>query len=249
MSNNTKIAWTRGGATWQPVTGCSKISPGCLNCFAEMMSIRQQGMGREKYKNGFTPTIHPECLNEPLSWKKPRMVFVVSMGDLFHNATPFGFIDKVMDVIEQCPQHTFQILTKRTERMVEYFSTRPVPDNAWVGTTVECQSVKNRIDLLRNVDAPVRFLSIEPLLEDLGTLDLNDIDWIIVGGESGNRARKMEKSWALNIKAQCDASGVAFFFKQWGTWGEDGVKRSTKANGHLLDGVEYWNYPTSRKKP
>ena len=119
MSDKTKIAWTGGGATWNPVDGCSKISLGCLNCFAEMM---WQGMGREKYKNGFTPTIHPECLNEPLSWKKPRMVFVVSMGDLFHRDIPFDFIDKVMDVIEQCPQHTFQILTKRTERMVEYFS-------------------------------------------------------------------------------------------------------------------------------
>ena len=249
MSDKTKIAWTGGGATWNPVTGCEQISPGCRDCYAKTMAKRLCAMGQAKYQNGFTPTIHPQCLNEPFTWKKPQMVFVVSMGDLFHYDIPFSLIDKVMDVIEKCPQHTFQILTKRTERMAEYFSTRPVPDNAWVGTTVECQSVKNRIDLLRNVDAPVRFLSIEPLLEDLGTLDLNGIDWVIVGGESGNRARRMEKSWALNVKAQCDASGIAFFFKQWGAWGADGVKRSTKANGHLLDGVEYWAYPVPRKKP
>ena len=246
MSNNSKISWTT--TTWNVTAGCDPISDGCKNCYARMMAERLKAMGQAKYQNGFIPTIHSECLNEPFEWKGNKLVFVVSMGDLFHKDIPFDFIDKVMEVITKCPQHTFQILTKRAERMYEYFSTHAIPENVWLGVTVENQKVKGRIDYLKKLDAPVRFLSCEPLLEDLGTLDLSDIDWVIVGGESGNRARKVEKDWILNIKSQCDVStGTAFFFKQWGTWSADGVKRSAKENGCLLDGKEYHAYPTPRK--
>ena len=209
MSNNSKIAWTQ--ATWNPITGCEKTSAGCKNCYAERLTQRLKAMGQTKYQNGFIPTLHPGSLNEPLKWKNPRLVFLPSMGDLFHQDISFNFIDQVMDVILKCPQHTFQILTKRAERMYDYFSAHPIPGNVWLGYT--------------------------------------GIDWVIAGGESGNRARKMEKLWVLNIKAQCDTDGVSFFFKQWGTWGEDGVKRSVKANGHLLDGMEYQAYPIPKKKP
>ena len=246
MSNNTKISWT--SISWNIMTGCTPISDGCNDCYAKAMVKRLQAMGQAKYQNGFTPTIHPECMNEPFWWKGKKLVFVASMGDFFHIEIPFDFIDKVMEVINQCPQHTFQILTKRADRMYKYFSVHTIPENVWLGVTVENQKVKDRIDYLKKLDAPVRFLSCEPLLEDLGALDLSDIDWVIVGGESGNRARKMEKDWILNIKSQCDVStGTAFFFKQWGTWGADGVKRSAKENGCLLDGKEYHAYPTPRK--
>ena len=205
-------------------------------------------MGNPKYHNGFQSTIHPEDLIGPMRWKKPSTIFVCSMSDLFHSDVPFDFIDKVLGVIRNTPQHNYQILTKRADRMYKYFSVHTIPENVWLGVTVENQKVKDRIDYLKKLDAPVRFLSCEPLLEDLGALDLSDIDWVIVGGESGNRARKMEKDWILNIKSQCDVStGTAFFFKQWGTWGADGVKRSAKENGCLLDGKEYHAYPTPRK--
>jgi putative ABC transporter subunit len=246
MSSNSKISWTE--TTWNPVSGCSPISEGCRNCYARVMAGRLKAMGQAKYQNGFTPAIHPECLNEPFGWKGKKLVFVASMGDLFHKDIPFDFIDKVMEVIGQCPQHTFQILTKRADRMYGYFSIRTIPENVWLGVTVENRTVKSRIDYLKKLDAPVRFLSCEPLLEDLGTLAPSGIDWVIVGGESGNRARKVEKDWILNIKSQCDATpGVAFFFKQWGTWGSDGVKRSAKENGCLLDRKEYHAYPIPRK--
>lgn len=247
MSENSKISWTQ--ATWNPVTGCEKISAGCKNCYAERLIQRLKAMGQAKYQNGFIPTLHPGSLNEPLKWKHPQLVFLPSMGDLFHKDVPFSFIDQVMAVILRCPQHTFQILTKRAERLYEYFSTHPIPENVWLGCTVENQATQWRMDYLRQLKAPVNFVSHEPLLEDLGTLDYSGIDWAIVGGESGSRARKMEKAWVLDIKAQCDADGVSFFFKQWGTWGEDGIKRSVKANGHLLDGGEYQAYPIPKKKP
>ena len=246
MSNNSKISWTE--TTWNPISGCSPISEGCRNCYARVMAERLKSMRQIKYQNGFTPTTHSGCLNEPFGWKGKKLVFVASMGDLFHKDIPFDFVDKVMEVISQCPQHTFQLLTKRAERMNEYFSTRAIPGNVWLGVTVENRTVKSRIDCLKKLDAPVRFLSCEPLLEDLEALDLLGIDWVIVGGESGNRARKVEKDWILNIKSQCDATpGTAFFFKQWGTWDADGVKRSAKENGCLLDGKEYHAYPTPRK--
>lgn len=233
--STTKIEWT--DATWNPVTGCTKTSAGCAHCYAEMMSRRLKAMGTEKYKNGFQVTLHEDALNEPKKWHKPRTIFVCSMSDLFHKDVPFEFVDKVMKVIKEMPQHHYQLLTKRAERMAEYFQTREVPKNVWIGVTVEVQSAKGKIDNLRTIkDAPIRFLSCEPLLEDLGTLDLTGIDWIIVGGESGTQARPMKEEWVKSIKAQCDAAGKAFFFKQWGTWGSDGVKRDKHKNGKLLDG-------------
>lgn len=237
----TKIEWT--DKTWNPVTGCTKYSEGCQHCYAEVMARRLKGMGQTKYKNAFRLTIHPEDLDEPLKWIKPHNIFVCSMGDLFHKDVPFEFIDKVMQTIRETPRHRYQILTKRAERMQEYFSTRPVPQNAWLGVSVEVQSSRFRINCLRNLPAPVRFLSCEPLLEDLGQMDLSGINWIIVGGESGMQARPMQESWVLNIKKQAEKIGAAFFFKQWGTWGQDGIKRNKRANGKLLQGKIFQQMP------
>ena len=233
--STTKIEWT--DATWNPVTGCTKTSAGCLHCYAEMMSRRLKAMGTEKYRNGFQVSLHEEALKEPKKWRKPRTIFVCSMSDLFHRDVPFEFVDKVMAVIKETPNHRYQLLTKRAERMEEYFRTRDVPQNVWLGVTVEVKSSKQRIDALRTIKkAPIRFLSCEPLLEDLGQLDLTGIDWIIVGGESGTQARPMREEWVKNIKAQCETTAKAFFFKQWGTWGSDGVKRNKHKNGKKLDG-------------
>ena len=233
--STTKIEWT--DATWNPVTGCTKTSAGCTHCYAEVMARRLKAMGTEKYKNGFQVTLHENALNEPKKWRKPRNIFVCSMSDLFHKDVPFEFVDKVMQVIKDTSQHRYQLLTKRAERMEEYFRTREVPRNVWIGVTVEVKTSKSRIDALRTIkNAPIRFLSCEPLLENLGELDLTGIDWIIVGGESGLQARPMKEEWVKNIKAQCDAADKAFFFKQWGTWGSDGVKRDKHKNGKQLDG-------------
>lgn len=230
----TKIEWT--DKTWNPITGCSKKSTGCLHCYAEVMARRLKAMGQEKYANGFIVTLHERCLNEPLTWRGNHNIFVCSMSDIFHENVPFEFIDKMSDVIKSTPQHRYQILTKRAERMAEYFTTRSIPDNVWLGVTVEAQSSRFRIDYLRNLPASVKFLSCEPLVEDLGELDLTGIDWVIVGGESGPQARPMKEEWALNIMKQVEAQGARFFFKQWGTWGADGIKRNKHANGKLLKG-------------
>ena len=233
--STSKIEWT--DASWNPITGCTKISSGCQHCYAEVMARRLCAMRVDKYKNGFQVTLHEDCLDEPVKWRKPRTIFVCSMSDLFHKDVPFEFIDKVLKVIERTPQHHYQILTKRADRMAEFFSTRGVPANVWLGVTVDVTTSKPRIDALRSIKgAPIRFLSCEPLLEDLGELDLNGIDWIIVGGESGRQARPMKEEWALNIKRQVDDAGKAFFFKQWGTWGSDGVKRDKHKNGKKLNG-------------
>lgn len=232
---NTKIEWT--DATWNPVTGCTKISTGCQHCYAEVMARRLCAMGVPKYSEGFKVATHEEALNEPFRLKKPHTIFVCSMSDLFHKDVPVSFINKVMRVIENTPWHRYQILTKRADRMEEYFSTHKVPSNVWLGVTVECKASKPRMEYLRNIEgAVVRFLSCEPLVEDLGSLNLKNIDWIIVGGESGNQARPMREEWALNIKRQVEESGKAFFFKQWGTWGSDGVKRNKHENGKVLAG-------------
>lgn len=233
--STSKIEWT--DATWNPVTGCTKASAGCAHCYAETMTRRLTAMGVAKYRNGFKVTTHEEALNEPKKWRKPRNIFVCSMSDLFHKDVPFEFVDKVMQVITETPQHRYQLLTKRADRMEEFFRAQEVPKNVWLGVTVEVQSSKSRIDCLRNIqNAPIRFLSCEPLLEDLGALDLSGIDWIIVGGESGNQARPMREEWVMSIKAQCDEAGKTFFFKQWGTWGSDGVKRDKHKNGKSLNG-------------
>ena len=230
----TKIEWT--DKTWNPITGCTKISPGCAHCYAEVMTRRLCAMGLEKYENGFRVALHEECLDEPLEWKQPHTIFVCSMSDLFHQDVPFSFIDKVMETIRKTPQHRYQLLTKRAERMKEYFLERDIPENAWLGVTLEAQSSKSRIDCLRGLDAPIRFLSCEPLIEDLGELDLTNIDWVIVGGESGSQARPMKEEWVLSVMRQAEEQGAAFFFKQWGTWGSDGIKRSKHKNGKLIEG-------------
>jgi len=237
----TKIEWT--DKTWNPITGCTKVSAGCANCYAETMAIRLQAMRQEKYINGFILSTHENALNEPFSWKKPHNIFVCSMSDLFHEKVSDEFIDKVMDVINATPHHNYQILTKRAQRMNSYFSKNPIPLNAWLGVTVDVSSSKNRIDFLRTLSAPIKFLSCEPLLEDLGVLDLSNIDWVIVGGESGNKARPMKEEWVTRIKNQVEAQGAAFFFKQWGTWGSDGIKRNKKANGKLINGKIFQSMP------
>lgn len=230
----TKIEWT--DKTWNPITGCTKHSAGCSHCYAETMSRRLNAMRLNKYHNGFRLTLHEECLDEPLSWKKPHNIFVCSMSDLFHKDVPDDFIVKIMNTICATPQHRYQILTKRAERMADFFKKHEVPANVWLGVTVECYSTKERIKYLRNIPASVHFLSCEPLLESLGRLNLQGIEWVIVGGESGPQARPMKEEWVLEIKNQVERQGAAFFFKQWGTWGSDGIKRNKHINGKLLKG-------------
>lgn len=238
---STKIEWT--DKTWNPITGCTKISAGCTNCYAEIMSNRLKAMRQCKYINGFTLTLHEKVLVEPLKWKNPHIIFVCSMSDLFHEEVPFEFIDKVIDIIKRTPYHSYQILTKRAERMYAYFSQKEIPANVWLGVTVEVGTSKVRIEYLRKLPARIRFLSCEPLLENLGKLDLKDIDWVIVGGESGSKARPMKLEWVTDIKEQVDKQGAAFFFKQWGTWGSDGIKRNKKKNGKLINGEIYQAMP------
>ena len=242
----TKILWTL--QSWNPVTGCSKASAGCDNCYAENMARRLKAMGKKEYSNGFTPTCHPQRLNEPFTWKEPTLVFVCSMGDLFHPLIENDFIEKVMETIEKTPQHTYQILTKRPSRMAQFFTTHAIPDNVWVGPSVESAPVIHRIETLKTIDTPRTFLSMEPLIGDLGNIEdlLERISWVIVGGESGNRAREMKETWVLDLKSQCDNLGIPFFFKQWGAW-KDGKKSSAKANGHLLQGQVVQNFPKGMK--
>ena len=242
----TKIEWTE--RTWNPVTGCNKVSEGCRHCYAEMMTRRLFSMGNSKYVNNFIPTEHPEDLLEPYKWRKQSTVFVCSMSDLFNEKISFNFIDKVFDVIKDTPQHTYQILTKRAKRMAEYFEGRIIPSNVWIGVTVEDKKAIERIDSIRYLEAKVKFLSCEPLLEDLGELELNGINWIIVGGESGVSARPMEEKWVVNLMSQAHLQNIPFFFKQWGTWGKDGIKRNKRANGKLLLGQVIQEYPLNVNK-
>lgn len=236
----TNISWTE--KTWNPVTGCTPISRGCMNCYAAVMANRFRGR-QGKYINGFKVTLHEDSLDEPLHEFKSCTIFVCSMGDSFHEDVSFEFIDKVMETINKTPWHKYLILTKRPKRMAEYFQNHDIPKNVWLGTTVEAAEYKYRVDVIRPLNATVKFLSCEPLIEDLGELDLTGIDWVIAGGESGNRARPIKEEWVMNIKDQAEAQGVAFFFKQWGTWGSDGIKRSKEANGHLLNGKVYQEIP------
>ena len=246
MAGSSKIEWTEH--TWNPVTGCTKLSPGCKFCYAETMAKRLQAMGAPGYEQGFAVSMHPERLDDPRRRKKPTMWFVNSMSDLFHIRIPFDFIDKVFATIAATPQHRYQILTKRPERMAEYFAEREVPGNVWLGTSVENRKHGvPRIAILREINCSVRFLSIEPLLEDIGEIDLSGIDWVIVGGESGVKARPMEVAWARAIRRQCRTAKVAFFFKQWGAHGPDGERRSKRANGRALDGRTYDAMPKVRE--
>jgi protein gp37 len=209
------------------------------------MARRLQAMGTPGYETGFKLVVLPERLEQPFRRKKPTVYFVNSMSDLFHKNVPDNYIEQVFDVIHRCPHHTFQVLTKRAERLASFFKHRTVPTNAWIGVSVEDQQYGiPRINYLRKVDARIRFLSVEPLIEDVGELDLTDIHWVIVGGESGPQARPMRPEWVESIQQQCEKQSVQFFFKQWGSWGADGKRRSKKANGRLLDGRTWDDMPT-----
>lgn len=230
MAARSDIEWNE--MTWNPVTGCSKITAGCKNCYAERMAKRLKAMGVDRYKNGFAVTLQPDLLDAPLRWREPRIVFVNSMSDLFHEKVPLDYIRRVFETIEKCPQHTFQILTKRSERLRGVAKELRWPANIWMGVSVEDGRVTHRIDDLRVVPAKIRFLSCEPLIGPLEDLSLNGIDWVIVGGESGPKARPMEKEWVDSIHAQCRQAGVPFFFKQWG-----GVRKDL--SGRELHGRTY----------
>ena len=214
----------------------------------KLWAERLQAMGNPRYVNGFKVTLHPEALKEPFAFKNKAMCFLPSMGDLFHVDVPDRFIDQVIDVVEQTPNVTYQLLTKRSKRFKAYFAQRRCAPNLWLGVTCGHKDSMSKVDDLREIAAPVRFISAEPLLGDLANqgMDLTGIDWCIAGGESGKKARRMHPAWPMNLKHLADVSGTTFFFKQWGAWGADGVFRSKKANGHLLGGVEYHNYPTPR---
>ena len=240
--SESSIEWTEH--TWNPVTGCTKVSPGCKHCYAETMAKRLHAMGAAGYEKEFELALHPSRLDQPLLRKAPTVYFVNSMSDLFHEGVPDPFIDRVLDVCNRAPQHTFQVLTKRAERLPEFFAGRQVPSNVWLGVSVENRKHGvPRIAHLRKVKARVRFLSIEPLLEGLGPLDLGGIHWVIVGGESGAKARPMRAQWAEDVRQQALAQAVPFFFKQWGAWGADGVRRDKKRNGRDLAGRRWDQFP------
>lgn len=245
MAQSSTIEWT--DATWNPITGCTKISAGCDHCYAETFSERFRGVSGHHFEHGFDLTLRPERLSQPLSWKGRKFVFVNSMSDLFHKEVPRSFIDKVFDVMEACPHHVFQVLTKRSPLMKKYIQSRyrgqMAPKHIWLGTTVENAQAKSRIRHLRDTPAGTRFLSLEPLLGPLGSLDLTGIDWAIVGGESGNGAREMKPEWVREILDQCGAQGTLFFFKQWGRFGPEGKPASKKKNGRLFGGREYNDRP------
>ncbi len=230
----TKIEWTE--STWNPVTGCTKISDGCLNCYAERMAKRLKAMGQLNYKNGFELTIHPNSLELPLQWKKPQMIFVNSMSDLFHKKVPVTYIKKVFDVMNLAEWHTFQILTKRADRLLKLSSKLNWTQNIWMGVSVENKDCLNRIDDLRRTDAKTKFISFEPLLGPLPKVNLREIDWVIIGGESGPGARYMNPKWVTNLRDQCIKQKVPFFFKQWG-----GVNK--KKTGRLLNGRTWDEMP------
>lgn len=231
MAQESRIEWT--DATWNPVTGCSKTSPGCKNCYADRMARRLRAMGQVRYRNGFSLTLQPDVLDAPFGWKKPRLVFVNSMSDLFHEDVPVSYIRRVFSVMKRADWHVFQVLTKRAERLTDCSHKLAWPRNVWMGVSVETDAYYDRINRLASVPAAVRFLSLEPLLGPLAGLPLSDIDGVIVGGESGPRARPMQPDWVRRIRAQCETAGVPFFFKQWG-----GVRKSE--SGRTLDGT-VWN--------
>jgi protein gp37 len=234
MANKSSIEWTE--STWNPVTGCSKISPGCKNCYAERMAKRLQRIGVERYKDAFELTMHPDVLDTPLSWKTPKVIFVNSMSDLFHEKIPLSFIQDTFDIMKKAHWHTFQILTKRSERLKKLAPKIEWPNNVWMGVSVESQRYVYRIDHLRAVPSAVRFLSVEPLISKVDKMNLRGIDWVIVGGESGPKARKLEQEWVIHIKNICEKYSVPFFFKQWG-----GVRK--KKAGRLLKGQTWDDMP------
>jgi len=234
MASRSKIEWTE--STWNPVTGCTKISLGCEHCYAERMAKRLQAMGQPNYANGFAVTTHDHVVEYPLEWRKPQTIFVNSMSDLFHEDVPVTFIRRVFDVMRRAHWHRFQILTKRAGRLEELANSLPWAANVWMGVTVETRDYVSRIESLRHTPAAVKFLSLEPLLGSLRRLELNGIDWVIVGGESGPGSRPMEESWVLDIRDQCTTQGVPFFFKQWG-----GTNK--KKAGRTLQGMTWDQMP------
>ena len=231
MSDHSGIEWT--DATWNPVTGCTKVSPGCKHCYAERLSLRLRAMGSPRYRNGFAVPLQPDHVTLPLRWRQPRRIFVNSMSDLFHEAIPIEYIRRVFEVMQKAFWHNFQILTKRTQRLAALAPDLPWPPNVWQGVSVESARYTWRIAHLQRVPAAVRFLSVEPLLGPIPALPLEGIDWVIVGGESGGGRREMAPEWARQIRDQCVAAGVPFFFKQWGG-------RTPKSRGRVLDG-KTWN--------
>lgn len=231
MSTNSSIEWT--DATWNPVTGCSKTSPGCKNCYAARLALRLKAMGFRKYRNEFNVTLHPEELERPLRWKKPRRIFVNSMSDLFHEKVPLAFIQDVFAVMAEANQHEFQILTKRAARLADLSPRLVWRPNIWMGVSVENAGQKQRIEYLRSTGAYVKFLSFEPLLGPVGKIDLAGIDWVIVGGEFGSGARPMQEAWVKDIRNQCVEPKVPFFFKRWG-----GTQKACA--GRVLEG-RFWN--------
>ena len=233
---NSSIEWTE--LTWNPTTGCDKVSAGCKFCYAEVMSRRLKAMGVNKYANAFKISAHESALTIPYGWKKPAMVFVNSMSDLFHEVVPLEFIQKVFAVMNDCPHLTFQVLTKRSQRLAEVAGQLPWSQNIWMGVSVEDDRVKSRIDHLRRAPAAIRFLSCEPLIGPLTGMNLEGIHWVIVGGESGAKPRPMNEAWALDIRDQCQRADVSFFFKQWGG-------RNKKAAGRKLEGIYHDGFPTA----
>jgi protein gp37 len=244
MAEATQIEWT--DATWNPVTGCSKITPGCDFCYAERFSERFRGVQGHPFENGFDLTLRRGRLNQPLQWRQPRRIFVNSMSDLFHKEVPVEFIDSVFDTMEEADWHTYQALTKRSSLLVRYlrrrYGRRRAPAHIWLGVSIEDERNAVRLDHLKAAQASVKFVSFEPLLASVGPIDLRGIDWAIVGGESGPRARPMAEKWAMQIRDQCKRDGVAFFFKQWGGF-------RPKSGGRLLGGREWNEYPRSTRSP
>jgi protein gp37 len=234
MAMKSAIEWTE--STWNPITGCTKVSPGCAHCYAERMALRLKAMGQPNYRNGFELTLHDHVLELPLQWKKPQMIFVNSMSDLFHEDVPSDFIVRIFDIMRRADWHVFQVLTKRSSRLAELASDLPWPQNVWMGVTVESHRYTFRIDDLRRTGAHIKFVSLEPLLGPIRDLDVREVDWVIVGGESGPRARPMKRSWATQIRDRCQRANVPFFFKQWG-----GVNK--KRNGRILDGRTWDEMP------
>jgi protein gp37 len=234
MPTRSNIEWTE--MTWNPVTGCTKVSQGCKHCYAERMAVRLTAMGSDRYRNGFEVTLHPDLVDVPRRWRQPRVVFVNSMSDLFHDDVPLAYIQRVFATMRDCPRHTFQVLTKRSERLAELAPELPWPANVWMGVSVEDARVLGRVAHLQAVPAAVRFLSLEPLIGPLDALPLEGIHWVIVGGESGPKARPMRKDWVDSIHRQCRAAGVPFFFKQWG-----GVRKDL--TGRILNGRIYDELP------
>ncbi len=237
MADRSRIEWTE--ATWNPVTGCDQVSPGCAHCYAKTFAERWRGVPGHPYEQGFDLRLWPDRLDQPRRWKKSRTIFVNSMSDLFHEDIPFDFVERVFEVMVDCDQHTFQVLTKRHERLAELAPALPWPPNVWMGVSIENRRFVHRADFLRRVPSAVRFVSAEPLLGPLESLDLRDIHWLIAGGESGPRHRRIDPEWVLDLRNRCVDAEVAFFFKQWG-----GAR--PKSNGRLLEGRTWDELPDAR---